>query len=90
MNRVVQARAARRAHLLAAAASQRRRLALNVAPLREPLALADRGLSVVHYVRHHPVLLVVAGALLVLARPRRAVTWLRRGWMGWLLLKGNR
>jgi hypothetical protein len=82
-----QARAARRDRLLAMIAAQRERIARDAEPLRQPLALVDQGLQVVRYVRRHPLVLAGAGVLLLLTRPRRAATWLRRGWMGWLLLR---
>ena len=87
MNAAAHSRAARRAHLQAMIASQRRRFALNAAPLRQPLALIDQGMHVVRTIRRNPLWLAGAGALLLLTRPRRAATWLRRGWMGWLLLR---
>jgi hypothetical protein len=90
MNTADRVRAARRDRLLALIAAQRERLAQDAEPLRRRLAIVDQGLQAVRYVRQHPLLLAGAGALLLLTRPRGAVAWLRRGWMGWLLLRRTR
>lgn len=73
----------RRRLLIAQAEAQRTALAHNLAPWRARLALVDRGIATVRYVRSRPGLLL-AGALLVAAlRPRRVGTWLQRGWLAW-------
>jgi hypothetical protein len=69
--------------LVAQAAAQRIALAQNMEPWRARLALADRGVAAVRYVRRHPVLLVGAALVLVALRPRHAVKWLQRGWLLW-------
>ncbi len=75
--------AERRRLLIAQAEAQRTALAHNLAPWRARLALADRGIAAVRYVRSRPGLLL-AGALLVAAlRARRVGTWLQRGWLAW-------
>lgn len=90
MNAADRARAARRDRLLVMIAAQRERFVLDAEPLRRPLAIVDQGLQAVRYVSQHPLLLAGAGALLLLTRPRGAAAWLRRGWMGWLLLRRTR
>jgi YqjK-like protein len=75
--------AERRSLLIAQAAVQRSALALNVAPWRARLSLADRGIAAVRYVRGHPALIVGAALLFAALRPRRVGTWLQRGWMAW-------
>ncbi|MCU0810809.1 MAG: YqjK-like family protein [Thiobacillaceae bacterium] len=52
-------------------------------PWRARLALVDRGVNVVRYVRRHPALLAGAALLLVALRPQHAVKWLQRGWLVW-------
>jgi hypothetical protein len=73
----------RRRRLVAQAAAQRLALAHDVEPWRARLALVDRGVDAVRYVRRHPALLMGAALLLVVWRPRHAVKWLQRGWLIW-------
>jgi hypothetical protein len=75
--------AERRRQLVAQAAAQRITLAHDMEPWRARLALVDRGVNVVRYVRRHPALLAGAALLLVVLRPRYAVKWLQRGWLVW-------
>ena len=85
MNRKLIRLAERRSLLIAQAAAQRDALATHMTPWRSRLALADKGIAAVRYLRSHPAL-IVGGALLVAAlRPRRAGagTWLQRGLLAW-------
>ncbi len=83
MNRKLTRLAERRRQLVARAAAQRTALAHDLAPWRARLALADRGIAALRYVRRHPALMVGAALLLVALRPRRVGTWLQRGWVVW-------
>ncbi len=83
MNRKLTRLAERRSLLIAQAEAQRTALALNLAPWRARLALADKGIAAVRYVRSRPVLIVGAALLLAALRPRRVGTWLQRGWLAW-------
>lgn len=83
MKRKLSALAARRSQLVTQAAAQRNELAQHMAPWRARLALADRGIAVLRYVRRHPALMVGAALLLAAVRPQRAGTWLKRGWAMW-------
>lgn len=83
MNQNLTQLAERRRSLVAQAAAQRIALAHDMEPWRARLALADRGVDAVRYVRRHPALLVGAALLLVAWRPRHAVKWLQRGWLAW-------
>jgi hypothetical protein len=74
---------ARREHLLVTAAAQREELALLLEPWRAPLAVADRAVAVVAYVRAHPSIVLVAVAALVVLSPRRAFRWARRAFGVW-------
>jgi hypothetical protein len=74
---------ARRERLLARAAAQRDEVALLLAPLRSPLAVADRGILVAQYVRTHPGLVAIAAAVFVVLSPRRAWRWARRAFTIW-------
>lgn len=73
----------RRTRLVAQAAAQRAALAQDMAPWRPRLALADRGIAVVNYVRRYPALLAGIGLLVAALRPHRAAGWLQRGWLVW-------
>ncbi len=75
--------AERRSLLIAQAGVQRTALAHNLAPWRARLALADRGIAAVRYVRSRPGLLLAAALLVAALRPRRVGTWLQRGWLAW-------
>ena len=88
MNHKLQKLAERRQHLIAQAASQRILLAHTSRSLRKPLAVADKGLSLLRYIKHHPIL--IAGdsvALLSMARPSGIGRWFRRGWLAWQIVK---
>ena len=74
---------ARRERLIARSGAQRDELALLLAPLRGPLAVADRGIAVVQYARAHPGLVVIAAAVFVLLSPKRALRWTRRAFTIW-------
>ena len=83
MSRRLARLAERRSGLLERIAAQRAELAAAAAPLRARLRLADRGIAAFRGLRRHPGLIVL-GVLLVFAlRPRRVVTWLKRGWWVW-------
>ena len=72
----------RRGELLARIAAQRGQVAEVGARWQTPLALADRGLAAVRFLRSHPVLVAGVAALLVIRR--RGVTGLARsGWRAW-------
>lgn len=83
MNKKLVRLAERRSLLIAQAEAQRTALAYNVKPWRSRLALADRGIAAVRYVRSRPGLLVAAALLVAALRPRRVGTWLQRGWLAW-------
>jgi len=87
MNLKLQRIAQRRSHLRAVAASQRAELGQCVERLRAPLALVDRGVEVIRFVRRNPLLVGGASALLVALRPYRMSKWLRRGWLAWQLVR---
>lgn len=76
MNVQFQKLAERRQRLIAQAASQRMLFANNAHALRKPLAIADKGLSVMRYVKHHPILVAGGSAtLLALTRPFDVAKW---------------
>ena len=73
----------RRERLLARSAAQRDELALLLAPLKGPLAVADRGIAVAQYARAHPGLVAIAAAIFVVLSPKRAFRWARRAFAVW-------
>lgn len=78
----------RRAELVARSAAQRAELGDVCHAWRVPLAIADQGVTVWRFFRAHPSLLVGLGAAFAVARPRRAVKWLGRGWTVWRFFRG--
>ena len=77
-----------RAELVARSAAQRAELGDVCHVWRMPLAVVDQGVTVWRFFRVHPSLLVGLGVAFAVARPRRAVKWLRRGWTLWRLFSG--
>ena len=86
MNKKLIRLAERRERLVTRAAEQRVALAQNIEPYRVPLALADRGLYALRYLRSHPEWLVGVVVLLVALRPGRVGKWLGRGWVTWQMM----
>lgn len=86
MNEKLTRLAERRERLVAQIAAQRTALAQNIEPWRTPLALADRGLAALRYVRSHPAWIVGGGILFAAVRPARAGKWLGLGWAAWKIL----
>ncbi len=76
----------RRGELLARIAAQRGQIAEAGAEWDAPLALADRGIAGVRYLRRHPLL--VAGAMAFILVRRRSAAGLM--WGAWRLWKGYR
>lgn len=90
MNKTLLRIAARRERIVAQAAVQRQTLSRHVEPWRMPLAVADKAITAVQYLKRHPGGIVGITVLLVALRPRRIVTWLERGWISWQLLQSLR
>lgn len=82
--------AQRRRHLQDVAASQRVQLGQCAEGLRSPLALLDRGVNALRFLRRNPLLLGGASALFVALRPFRMGKWLQRGWLALQLVRGLR
>lgn len=73
----------RRAELVARSAAQRAELGDICHVWRLPLAIVDQGVTVWRFLRGHPALLAGLGVAFAVARPRRSVKWLGRGWALW-------
>ncbi len=80
MNRLAELRM-RREQLIARAAEQRAEFVRELRPLSGPIALAERGLAGIVWVRRHPLVLAIAVAAVVVITPRRILGGLRRGAM---------
>ncbi len=68
--------ARKRERLLARCDAQRAELSSLAQQWEGPLKIADRAVAGINYLRHHPVILGAAVALLVVIQ--------RRGWWGWV------
>ena len=82
--------AERRQLLVAQAEQQRVSLTKNIQPLQGGLALADKSLNIVRYVKKHPILIMGLVSLIGLLRPMRAAKWMRRSWIASLAIRGLR
>jgi YqjK-like protein len=88
MNKKLRNLAERRETLVAEAAAQRLLMAQNVETWRKPLAIADRGLAAVSYIKSHPIL--TAGTslgLFTVMRSSSASKWFQRGWLVWQVVR---
>lgn len=71
---------------------QRRVLAKHAVPLEAAFARGDDVLKGVDWLKHHPLAVGAAVAVAVIARPRRAMRWARRGfflWRGWTAIRSS-
>ena len=71
---------------------QRRTLARHAVPLEAAMARGDAVLKGVDWLKYHPAAVGVAVFVTVVARPRRAWRWARRGlflWRGWLAIRNS-
>ena len=86
--------AERRARLAARAQSERESMAALIARTDTVASLAVSLLRVARRVleqgQRHPLIVVAGVALLAALRPRRAISWIARGWSLWRLYRGAR
>lgn len=73
----------KRERLAARADEQRRTIAESLAGWRRVVSVADRGVAWARWAREHPVVIAVATAALVAARPRLGLRWAVRGLTLW-------
>ncbi|MEQ1767122.1 MAG: YqjK-like family protein [Methylotenera sp.] len=90
MNKKLARIAERRKRLIEDAAEQRLALKQHSTPLKSTLLLADRGLSILHYVKQRPMVAMAATALFGILKPTRLGTWFQRGWGTLLILRNVR
>lgn len=82
--------AARQGLLKARIEAQRLSLAEQTEPLETALARGDAVLQGVDWLKHHPVAIAAAVAAVVVARPRKAWRWAKRGFFVWRSWQGIR
>ncbi len=86
--------AERRVRLAARAQAERETISALLAPADAAAALAASLIRtarcVLDQAGRHPLIVTAGVALLVALRPRRAITWLGRGWSLWRLYRGAR
>jgi hypothetical protein len=75
----VQQLAQRRAELIARSTAHRDDLALHATNIGARLGLVDRGLNLARAATGRPFLLSLAGLVLMMFKPARALAWLARG-----------
>lgn len=79
--------ALRRERLIADTARQRAALQQTAQVWRGPLAVADRGVAALRYLKRHPIWLVGGVAAVVLLYPRGMQKWLARGWAAYSIVR---
>jgi hypothetical protein len=80
--------AQRRERLILEAARQREQIAQIADSWRPPLAMADKGLAAVSFIKKHPIWMAGGSALVLkVLRPRRIGKWFQRGLLAWQLVR---
>lgn len=94
MNEKPAALAERRQSLIHKAASQRIVIAQNIASLRQPIAVADRGYQVIRYFRQYPILMLAVTSVSTLMIRKlhmaRFTALLQTGWSVFQLVRDIR
>ena len=94
MRKELLALAEHRTRLMARAQDERTVINSMLAPADAAASLATSVQRVVHRLRdeaaRYPLAVAIGVALLAALRPRRAATWLSRGWSLWRLYRGAR
>lgn len=73
--------AKRRAHLIEQSAKQRAIVKTCIGPLRRPLAIADGGIAVFHYLKSHPLVPLVSGIVYAGYRFKAIESWPQKVWL---------
>lgn len=88
MNKKLLKLAQRRERLVSEAEAQRMQLVQTVDILRPALAMADKGLAAIRYIKAHPLLMAGGGAVLMkVLRPSRIGKWFGRGLFAWQMIR---
>jgi hypothetical protein len=77
------AAAQRRKQLVVLCAAQRDELAALMVRLEGPLKVADRGVSIIRYLRDRPLAVGAVAAVLTVSRVHGAWKWAQRGFVAW-------
>lgn len=86
MNRLAELRL-HRERLIARSAVQRVGLARELAPLSGPIALVERGLTGIAWLRRHPVAIAIGVAVIMAIRPQRLLGGMREGMAAWRMAR---
>jgi len=78
----------RRDLLIKQANQQREALAYYITPLRKSLLIVDKGLSLVNYVKKHPVLIMAISTVIGMLSPGSTIKWLGRSWIVSVVMTG--
>lgn len=73
--------AKRRAYLIEKSAQQRIIVKGYITPLRRPLAIADGGIAVFHYLKSHPLVLLASGLVYAGYRFKAIGSWSQKAWL---------
>lgn len=88
MNKKLLKLAQRRERLVSEADKQRMQLVQTVDTLRPALAMVDKGLAAIRYIKAHPLLMAGSGAVLMkVLRPSRIGKWFGRGLFAWQMVR---
>lgn len=88
MNKKLLKLAQRRERLVSEAETQRMKLVQTVDTLRPALAMVDKGLAAIRYIKAHPLLMAGSGAVLMkVLRPSRIGKWFGRGLFAWQMVR---
>ena len=88
MNEKLLKLAQRRENLILQCEKQRMQLGQAVEAWQAPLALADKGLTLIATIKKHPLWLAGGSAILLkLIRPSRLGKWLSRGLVAWQVMR---
>jgi pterin-4a-carbinolamine dehydratase len=87
MNQRLVELALKRQRLQLRAGAQRLELRQQLTAYAPVVKFADQVRAGIEYVKHHPHWLVGIAVAVVVARPRRAFRWLRRGFVAWQLYR---
>jgi YqjK-like protein len=88
MNKKLTKLAKRRERLILDSTMQRAQLVQIADTWREPLALADKGLLAMSFVRKHPIIMVgVSAILLKMLGPSRVGKWFSEGLIVWQFMR---
>lgn len=87
MSKALERIAARRAALQLRIDAQRALLAHDLRPVRQQLAMVDKGVAAGRFIARHPVILAGAFGGMLLWRPGRALRWLEWGMAAWQVVR---